>query len=256
MSVHDQHGYRVRFDWGLRGAREGGPGSTVVAVIDVLSFTTTVSVAADRGIEVLPNRWRDESVPAFARANDAVLAVGRSEARPGDVSLSPLTVRETTATRIVLPSPNGSTIAHAMSDLGCEVVAVSLRNATAAARWVARRIDGEMTVLAIAAGEHWTGTGGLRPAVEDLWGAGAFVAALAGAGITELSPEATTAAAAYAGMGTRPLAALEGCASGRELVAAGYGADVAVAAEIDGSDAVPLLAGDRFRPVPGQARTT
>jgi 2-phosphosulfolactate phosphatase len=113
MSVHDQHGYRVRFDWGLRGARECGPGSTVVAVVDVLSFTTTVSVAADRGIEVLPYRWRDESAPAFANANDAVLAVGRSEARPGDVSLSPLTVRETTATRIVLPSPNGSTIAHA-----------------------------------------------------------------------------------------------------------------------------------------------
>ena len=57
-------------------------------------------------------------------------------------------------------------------------------------------------------------------------------------------------------MGTPPLVAREGCASGRELVAAGYGADVAVAAEIDGSDAVPLLAGDRFRPVGSQTRTT
>jgi 2-phosphosulfolactate phosphatase len=240
MTVHDQHGYRVRFDWGLRGARECGPGSTVVAVVDVLSFTTTVSVAADRGIEVLPYRWRDESAPGFASANDAVLAVGR----------------ETTATRIVLPSPNGSTIAHALSALGCEVIAVSLRNAAAAAGWVAERIDGEMTVLAIAAGEHWPDSGGLRPAVEDLWGAGAFVAALAAAGVTELSPEATTAAAAYAGMGTPPLAALQGCASGHELVAYGYGADVAVAAEVGGSSAVPLLAGDRFRPVRAQARTT
>jgi 2-phosphosulfolactate phosphatase len=256
MTVHDQHGYRVRFDWGLRGARECGPGSTVVAVVDVLSFTTTVSVAADRGIEVLPYRWRDESAPGFASANDAVLAVGRSEAGPGDVSLSPQTVRETTATRIVLPSPNGSTIAHALSALGCEVIAVSLRNAAAAAGWVAERIDGEMTVLAIAAGEHWPDSGGLRPAVEDLWGAGAFVAALAAAGVTELSPEATTAAAAYAGMGTPPLAALQGCASGHELVAYGYGADVAVAAEVGGSSAVPLLAGDRFRPVRAQARTT
>jgi 2-phosphosulfolactate phosphatase len=240
MGVWDQHGYRVRFDWGLRGARECGPGSTVVAVVDVLSFTTAVSVAADRGIEVLPYRWRDETAAAYATDHDAVLAVGRSQAGPDDVSLSPSTLRRTAARRVVLPSPNGSTIAHALSELGCEVVAVSLRNATAVARWASDRIGGEGTVLAIAAGEHWPG-GELRPAVEDLWGAGAFLAALAAAGVTESSPEATTAARAWPGTQV-----LQDTASGRELVAAGYPDDVAIAAELDTSTAVPLLTGDRF----------
>lgn len=247
MGVWDQHGYRVRFDWGLRGAEECGPGSTVVAVVDVLSFTTAVSVATDGGIEVLPYRWRDDSAAAFAAERDAVLAVGRSQAGPDDVSLSPPTLRRTTARRVVLPSPNGSTIAHLLSGHGCEVVAVSLRNARAVAHWTADRVggaNGEGTVLAVAAGEHWP-DGKLRPAVEDLWGAGAFLAALAEAGIGDPSPEATTAAAAYASVRT-PLTALQGSASGRELIAAGYPEDVAIAAETGASSAVPLLSGDRF----------
>lgn len=244
MSVYDQHGWRVRFDWGLRGARECGPGSTVVAVVNVLSFTTAVSVATERGIEVLPYRWRDETAAEYARRHDAVLAVGRSEAGPGAVSLSPPTLRETAAARVVLPSPNGSTITHALAGLGCDVIGVSLRNAAAAARWTRDRIGGEGTVLAIASGEHWP-DGGLRPAVEDLWGAGAFLAALAGLGVTEASPEASAATAAYGAVGD-PRIALEQCAGGRELIAYGYPDDVVIAAEADASDTVPLLAGDRF----------
>lgn len=251
MSVYDQHGFRVRFDWGLRGARECGPGSTVVAVVDVLSFTTAVTVAVDRGIEVLPYRWRDETAAEFARGHDAVLAVGRSEAGPGEISLSPPTLRATSAKRVVLPSPNGSTIAQALAVLGCEVVAVSLRNARAAARWAQERIDGEGTVLAVAAGEHWR-DGGLRPAVEDLWGAGAFLTALFDGGLGDASPEALTAAAAYGAMGD-PLTALQGCAGGRELAAYGYADDVAIAAEAGASTVVPLLAGDRFTAAPSVA---
>jgi 2-phosphosulfolactate phosphatase len=154
---------------------------------------------------------------------------------------------------VVLPSPNGSTITHALAALGCNVLAVSLRNATAAALWAKDRIGGEGTILAVASGEHWRPGGELRPAVEELWGAGAFLAALRAAGITELSPEAMTASSAVPGD-------LAATASGRELIAAGYPQDVAIAAERDTSDVVPLLTGDRYRQahhVGGrQARTT
>ena len=71
MSVYDQHGYRVRFDWGLRGAEECGVAAAVVAVVDVLSFTTATTVAVGRGIEVLPYRWRDHSAEVFAEQQDA-----------------------------------------------------------------------------------------------------------------------------------------------------------------------------------------
>jgi 2-phosphosulfolactate phosphatase len=243
----DQQNYRIRFDWGLRGALECGPGSTVVAVVDVLSFTTTVTVAADLGVEILPYRWRDDTAAAYAERNDAALAVGRSQAGPGRVSLSPVTFRTTPGLRrVVLPSPNGSTVAEALTGLGCEVVAVSLRNARAAADWARERAGDDGTVLAVAAGEHWAPAGELRPAVEDLWGAGAFLAALTG----DASPEARAAVAAYESM-REPLAALSGCASGRELIEQGYAADVEVAAEQDRSRVVPVLRDGVF-----QARTT
>ena len=93
---------------------------SIVAVVDVLSFTTAVTVAADLGIDVYPYRWRDESAVAYAKQYDAVLAVGRSEAGPGDVSLSPVTIRQAQGIeRLVLPSPNGSTICQQLSDSGC-----------------------------------------------------------------------------------------------------------------------------------------
>ena len=36
-------------------------GCGVAVVVDVLSFTTTVSVALDRGVEVVPHRWADDT---------------------------------------------------------------------------------------------------------------------------------------------------------------------------------------------------
>lgn len=58
------------------------------------------------------------------------------------------------------------------------VVAGSLHNARAVADWLAREHDeDDQTVAVIAAGAAWP-DGSLRPAVEDLWGAGAILAAL------------------------------------------------------------------------------
>ncbi|MFC0629193.1 2-phosphosulfolactate phosphatase [Kribbella deserti] len=239
MSVYAQHGYAVRFDWGLRGAEECAPGSSVVAVVDVLSFTTATTVAVEHGIDVLPYRWRDESAIAYAVENQAELAVGRSQAGPGQISLSPVTLQAAQGIRrVVLPSPNGSTISQYVAGLGSVVVAVSLRNASAAARWV-RAQEGVVTV--IAGGEKWPG-GELRPAVEDLWGAGAFLAALEADG---LSPEASAAVGAFEAVDD-VREALLGSASGRELVALGYQQDVELAAGYDATQVVPVLRDGRF----------
>jgi 2-phosphosulfolactate phosphatase len=82
--------------------------------------------------------------------------------------------------------------------------------------------------------------------VEDAWGAGAVIGALALRGFTGLSPEAEFARAAYDAVRGREASALLDCASGRELVASGYRADVEIAGEIDGSRSVPLLRDGRF----------
>lgn len=252
MAEHlTQAGYRIRCDWGPVGADTVGVGASVVAVVDVLSFTTALTVAADRGVEVFPYRRRDERAAAFAARHAAVLAAGRSSTGPGQpVSLSPATIRAAPSLeRLVLPSPNGSTIARRLGETGATVIGVSLRNAAAAARWTVRRVAGSEVVAVIAGGERWP-DGSLRPAAEDLWGAGAYIQGLIDCGFGGLSPEAGMAAAAYRHVRADVRSVLLDCVSGRELVAAGFAQDVEIAAETATSEMVPVLSGDSFRPVP------
>jgi 2-phosphosulfolactate phosphatase len=228
---------RIRLEWGPAGAAAIASGAEVLAVVDVLSFTTTLTVAVERGIRVLPFRWGAAEAAEEARRHDATLAIGRSRAvGPGQVSLSPGTIlRSTGLSRLVLPSPNGSAISALLAGAGVPVIGVSLRNAAAAAAWV-----GDRSVSVIAAGERWP-DGSLRPAIEDFWGAGAFVSALISRrGPAGCSVEARSAAVAYESLEDLDLA-LSGCGSGRELIGLGFAADVAVAAAAGASSAVPVL---------------
>lgn len=109
---------------------------------------------------------------AFADSVHAVLADGRDPAGP---SLSPSSMHALAhGASVVLPSPNGSTCAIAASEAGTAVLAGCLRNAAAVGAW-ADKADGPVTV--IACGETWP-DGSLRPALEDLLGAGAILAAM------------------------------------------------------------------------------
>ncbi|MCB8913325.1 2-phosphosulfolactate phosphatase [Rhodococcus rhodochrous] len=244
--AHQQSHASVRFEWGLSGAVALGA-SDISVVVDVLSFTTTLSVAADRGIEVLPYWARDDSAAEYAARHDAVLAVGRSRAEAGEVSLSPRTVRDAdNLHRLVLPSPNGSSIAYLPATPSTVVVGACLRNATAVAAWIAEVLSEGATVAVIAAGEKWP-DGSLRPCVEDLWGAGAVLAdVLVRRAELTASTEAEMAVAAWHAVRGNVNSSLEACASGRELIDMGYESDVAVAAEVDRSATVPVLVGDRF----------
>ena len=220
----------IRFEWGPAGAAAIAAEAEIVAVVDVLSFSTALTVAVERGIRVLPFRWGAAEAAEVARRHDATLAVGRSQA--GGVSLSPASIlRSEGIERLVLPSPNGSTIAAALAATGVTVIGVSLRNASAAAAWV-----GDRRVAVVAAGERWE-DGSLRPAVEDLWGAGAFLAALTD---DRCSVEARSALVAYENAGDLDLG-LQECVSGRELIGRGFADDVAVAGQVDSSSVVPVL---------------
>ncbi|MEU3689708.1 2-phosphosulfolactate phosphatase [Streptomyces narbonensis] len=237
----------VTFGWGPVEARALAPAAACVVVVDVLSFTTSVGVAVEAGAAVHPYRWRDATAVAYARERDAVLAVGRSEATEAHPwSLSPAALRAAPAPqRLVLPSPNGSTIAAEAAEGGATVVAASLRNPTAVARWLTDRGYGseDRPLAVIASGERWP-DGSLRPALEDLLGAGAVLSALAGTGTP--TPEASAAATLWTAT-EDPVAALHGCDSGRELYEYGFPQDVAVAAEIDSSTTVPVLVDGAFQ---------
>lgn len=246
--AHGQAAHVVRLEWGPTGAAAVALGADVAVVVDVLSFTTTLSAALERGTTVYPYPWRGDGAAEYAAARGATLARGRSVVGPGEVSLSPASVLAADGLeRLVLPSPNGSSICFALREEGIEVVGGSLRNRSAVGRWLAHRLADGARVALVAAGERWP-DGSLRPAVEDLWGAGAVLAAAMehGARRADLSPEAEHAVTAFDAVRDRIEERLLVCASGKELVAGGFAGDVRLAGELDVADVVPLLSGDAF----------
>jgi 2-phosphosulfolactate phosphatase len=235
----DQSPFDTRFEWGEAGLRALGPGAAAIVIVDVLSFSTAVEVAVSRGASAVPFRWRDESATAKAESLGAYLAVSRSKvSEEHPYSLSPDSMQNLPAgSTIVLPSPNGATLSAMTSEFNAEVFAGCLRNASSVAA-ACHAIDGPTVV--IAAGERWgdVRTGSLRPAFEDLIGAGAILTALSA---SNPSPEARAAIAAFEDSRTNLLGRLETCSSGRELIELGYHRDVMMAAQYDVSPAIPRL---------------
>lgn len=240
-----QDGFDLRFDWGPVGADRIASADATMVIVDVLSFTTAVSVAVDRGSAVYPAPWHDDRAARLAEAHDAHLAVGRREvSAQSPWSLSPASLRTgALPTRLVLPSPNGSAIAASARGT---VLAGCLRNPKAIAVWLTRRQAVSAAPIAVvAAGERWPDDS-LRPAVEDLLGAGAIIDALCRIGHRRLSPEAEAARACFAASPS-VVSAVRSCASARELALGGFVADVDIAVEVDSSEVVPVLTAGAFR---------
>jgi 2-phosphosulfolactate phosphatase len=235
---HDQHDFRSRLEWGQNGVRILAGQADLVVIVDVLSFSTAVSVAVDHRAVVIPHRFRDDTAEHFARSIGATLA--NPDRRGSGASLSPASLSVLRpGERLVLPSPNGATCSLVAAESGATVVAGCLRNASAVGRFAAAHGG---TTAVIAAGEIWP-DGGLRPAIEDLIGAGAVMAVL---DPLSLSPEARIAVAAFRAAGSDMLGMLSASSSGRELIEAGFAPDVMIAAELDATDLVPVLRDGAF----------
>jgi 2-phosphosulfolactate phosphatase len=224
MTIEDQAGFDPRLAWASEGGTLLARVCPVLVVVDILRFTTAVEVATN-GAQVIPRRW-----PARE---------GPDGAGPPLDSLSPVSLLEVLAgTRVGLASPNGATVSLALAAAGAVVLAGCLRNASAVA---AAARDLGRPVGVVPAGERRP-DGSLRPAVEDLIGAGAILHALGG----RPSPEARAAVAAFLDAAPDLSAALSTCVSGRELAASDLAADVRLAAAHDVSQTVPRLSGGAF----------
>jgi 2-phosphosulfolactate phosphatase len=245
-----QADFDVRLDWGLVGAR--ATQAEVSVVVDVLSFSTSVTVAVERGMRVFPYRWKGARADEFAAHHDAVLAVARHAATEdgpvGVPSLSPASLLVCEAVpQLVLPSPNGSTIAAALADGDSTVVVGCLRNAQAVAKWLVAAVQSGRSIAVIAAGERWKYDDSLRPALEDHLGAGAILSALSALGHGDgFSPEARAAAVLFDASVDTLSELLRSCVSGRELTSKGFGSDVDVGADVNSSSIVPVLRDGAF----------
>jgi 2-phosphosulfolactate phosphatase len=61
MSYFSQSGFSVRLEWGAAAIRHVAPQADCIVVVDVMSFSTCVSIAVDSGAIVYPYPWRDET---------------------------------------------------------------------------------------------------------------------------------------------------------------------------------------------------
>lgn len=247
-----QGDFGVRLDWGPIGA--AATAADIAVIVDVLSFSTSVTVAVQRGMRVFPYQWKGAQVEEFAAAHRAVLAMGRLEATKhgGAVapSLSPATLLTCEPVpRLVLPSPNGSTIAAALEASDSTVAIGCVRNARAVARWLIPALEAGRSVTVIAAGERWSDDNSLRPALEDHLGAGAILSGLIALGHGQrFSPEAQAAAELFDVSASGLSQRIHHCVGGLELIRSGFGDDVAVAADLNASSIVPILNDQAFIP--------
>lgn len=225
-----QSEYHLRCEWGLKGLQAVQQDADALVIVDVLSFSTAVDIALSRGASVLPYRWKDDSAGSFARDNGALLANPRTAGGP--YSLSPDSLRSLPpGTRLVMPSPNGSTLSLGAGPI--PVYTACLRNAPAVAR---RAVAHGPRIAVVPAGERWDESA-LRPCLEDLIGAGAVLAELPGT----TSPEAQMAIATFAHFRNDLAGTLYRCGSGKELVQRGFSSDVDLAAEYAVSRVAPFL---------------
>jgi 2-phosphosulfolactate phosphatase len=214
----------------------------VLVIVDVLSFSTAVDVAVSNGAMVYPYPYGDkEAAQAAADRVGAVLAKPR-QSSGGQFSLSPRSLMAVPAgTRIMLPSPNGARLSLACGDR--PVLAGCLRNASTVAR-TARQIAGGGRVGVVPAGERWP-DGSLRPAIEDLLGAGAIIHHLA----LPCSPEAQVARDAFRSARKDVGQLIRASVSGQELIEGGFAGDIDIAVALDVSTCAPLLTRGAYRAV-------
>ena len=213
-SPFDQSRYQVRFEWGDAGAQRLAP-ADITVVVDVLRFSSSVTDRVAAG----------ERVPADDEA--------------------------------VTGSRNGAPLAASLARTGTTVLLGCLRNAAAVADAVLAeqvRRGARTSVAVIAAGELADADAGslLRFAVEDQLGAGAVIDALAVRGLDHSSPEAAATCEALRGLRSAVRYLLTASGSGQELLERGLGDEVRAAAQLDATDAVPVLRDgvfERFEPV-------
>lgn len=229
--IFTQAEFDIRLEWGEHGVNLLAPISDVIIIVDVLSFTTSVEIATSRKAIVYPYRsgYKNLTAQEYANSVGAELAGKRRDAK---ISLSPQSMMKIAqGTKLVLPSPNGSTLTLATGET--PTLAGCLRNARSVAK-AAKKYGSQIAL--IPAGERWP-DGSLRTSFEDLVGAGAIVHYLDG----HYSPEAYAARSAFLAVEKELTDLLLQCGSGKELVERGYKEDVLLAAELNVSEGVPTF---------------
>ena len=238
MQWCNQDRFDVRLEWGPAAVTYVAKDVECIVIVDVMSFSTCVSLAVDNGAQVYPYPWKDASAVGYANTIGAQVASVDRGSDANGFSLSPVSIRKIEeGEKLVLPSPNGSAISFLARDVDARVTVLSgcIRNLTQTAM-ACRDFE---RILVIPCGERWP-DGTLRPAIEDYVAAGGIIAAI---GRDRCSPEAEGAVAAWQQLN---LSSLHECASALELKQRGFREDVDLCLEVDSAKRACQLQGDFY----------
>lgn len=239
MQWFSQGRFEVRLEWGLSAVEHLVGEVDCAVIVDVMSFSTCVSVAVDKGACVYPYPWKDMSAIEYGMKIGASTASPERRFSGEGYSLSPASLRNISkGEKLVLPSPNGSAVSFRARDAGIAVFSGCFRNLSATAN--ACRTFGR--VLIIPCGERWP-DGSLRPCIEDYVAAGGIIAAM---GRENCSPEAQAAVATWQHYQKQNLLFLRECSSALELTQRGFNEDVDICLEADSSRRECRLWGDAY----------
>ncbi len=247
---HDDGNPRVQFAWGRRGAQAAVERGDILVVIDTLRFSTATATAVHHGALIYPCPVEETVVTALAERVGGEVAshsFNPHSSTPARFTLSPRSyLGVEPGTRIVLPSPNGSTCCQYGGQAAALFVG-ALVNAQAVASAVSHLLSAthRLNATILACGERWRvpdEEGVLRFALEDYLGAGAVLSALPFA----QTIEAQACGATFQAMQDHLEAVLWECESGQELRATGLGEDVRYAAQLNIYDTAPALCGERL----------
>ena len=61
MQWFSQNKYEIRLEWGLSAIEHLAREVDCAVIVDVMSFSTCVSLAVDRGARIYPYPWKDKS---------------------------------------------------------------------------------------------------------------------------------------------------------------------------------------------------
>jgi 2-phosphosulfolactate phosphatase len=226
-----QDGFGVRFEWGMDGVEALAPHCTVLIIVDVLAFTTSVDMIVGHGGRITLQATDGKAYGL--RRPSALKSVQAGEG-------------------FTMSSPNGGRLCERAAQQ-TQVLAGCLRNAAAVADKAIDLAD-RGPVGVIPAGEQWgvhlgssSREGRMRVALEDYLGAGAIVSELLAAGYSPASPEAALAATSFRAAEPYLGDLLGGCGSGLELGEKGLSEDIALAGQVNVSKAAPHLVNGVFQ---------
>lgn len=215
--MFDQSPYRSRVEWGKRGAREAAERGDILIIVDVLSFSSTVTTAVNYGAIIYPYPpYLDGK--KYAEKVGAEYILGRREASEmGKPTLSPVSFQQDHANKkYVLSSLNGAFCTWIASEIPALLIGSLLNAASVASTANQLSYINKANITVIPCGEQWCdgreNEDNLRPAVEDYLGAGAILTNLKGS----KSPEAEICKAAFQNSEGKLEDWIWDCGSGRE----------------------------------------